>query len=184
MIKEKAWKIRNSTTCKHCGVEFMAIRQLILRGKGRFCSLRCSGLSRGRQSSVSLGTYRGVHAGYKRYRPEHVVIAERIIGKHLPDGAVVHHVNRNPVDNRPSNLVICENNSYHMHLHSRQRVVDAGCDPLTHKHCTMCKEIRPRSGFYKNHIRYDGLNQACNRCVSDAQKKRVRERAEKAIANG
>ncbi len=37
---------------------------------------------------------------------EHVLICERILGRKLPPGAEVHHVNGQPADNTLTNLVI------------------------------------------------------------------------------
>ena len=49
----------------------------------------------------------------------HIMAAEKAIGKKLPKGAEVHHVNGNPTDNRNDNLVICENHKYHSLIHMR-----------------------------------------------------------------
>lgn len=52
---------------------------------------------------------------------EHLHLAELALGKPLPAGAEVHHLNGKPWDNRPENLVICPNKEYHTLLHKRMR---------------------------------------------------------------
>jgi hypothetical protein len=56
------------------------------------------------------------------YVYEHTLVAEKALGKSLPFGAVVHHIDSNRQNNNPSNLVICQNHSYHRLLHCRMKV--------------------------------------------------------------
>lgn len=60
-------------------------------------------------------------AGKNNYVYEHVLVAEKALGRYLPDGVEVHHVNEIKHDNRGSNLVICEDQAYHRLLHKRMR---------------------------------------------------------------
>lgn len=87
-------------------------------------------------------------------RLDHIRIAERAIGKRLPKKAIVHHVDMNPTNNTPSNLVICQSAAYHKLLHLRIAAVTAGCNPDWRK-CRFCKEYDAPENLF---IRYSGVH--------------------------
>ena len=77
-------------------------------------------------------------ANSKGYVHEHTVVMETFLGKPLPSQAVIHHINGNRADNRLENLLPCEDNSYHMHLHGRQEAFRA-CGHATWRWCWYCQ---------------------------------------------
>lgn len=52
---------------------------------------------------------------------QHRLVVEKAMGKSLPPGAIIHHLNGDKSDNRPCNLVVCPSEAYHNLLHSRQK---------------------------------------------------------------
>jgi hypothetical protein len=102
--------------------------------------------------------------GYRRVIPadglyagqvvgEHVLVAAKALGRELPEGVEVHHVNEVKMDNRNRNLVICQDHAYHELLHARVRIVKAGGNPDTDRVCLICGPL-PTTQFAKGQRSY------------------------------
>lgn len=108
--------------------------------------------------------------------PQHVLVAEKAIGRFLPSKHPVHHHNRNRADNANTNLVICENHAYHLLLHKRARIVFAGGDPDVHKICSICKCMKLLTEFGSDNYNPDGVNNKCSRCENLAYEAKKNKR--------
>jgi len=117
-------------------------------------------------------------SGAGRYVRAAVLIAEKTLGKPLPIGAVVHHIDENPSNDSSNNLVICQDHLYHKFLHRRVRALRA-CGNINWIKCSICKKYDNPSNLYlyKTHGCTVGYH---NRCHADKEKNR-RHRNEKTI---
>ena len=79
------------------------------------------------------------HANSKGYVKNARVISENALGKSMPEGIEVHHVNGDKADDQHANLVICENHKYHALLHRRTRAFSA-CSDANWRKCVRCKK--------------------------------------------
>jgi hypothetical protein len=86
--------------------------------------------------TITKGGYVSLQrAGEFQY--EHIAIAERSMGKRLPAGAQVHHVDGNRANNAPGNLVVCPDQAYHRLLHRRTDALNA-CGNADYLICRFC----------------------------------------------
>ena len=104
----------------------------------------------------------------------HRVRAERALGKSLPPEAVVHHADGSKGDD--SQLVICQDQAYHLLLHARMSVVSRGGNPNTEKICHTCQVLQPKSAFCRNQSEGDGLNGQCRSCKAQYDREHPRSR--------
>lgn len=100
---------------------------------------------------------------------KHRLRAEQALGKPLPAGVEVHHVDGTKSTSSP--LVICQDRDYHKLLHVRTRVLRAGGNPNTDKICARCKNVKPFAAFRVSRHTGSGFAETCRECV----KQRYRE---------
>src|SRR5574343_1514983 len=70
------------------------------------------------------------------YVPEHILLAERALGKKLPHGASIHHMNGR-TDN--GSIIICQDFAYHMLIERRLRAY-RNCGNAEWRKCPFCKQ--------------------------------------------
>jgi hypothetical protein len=76
-------------------------------------------------------------ADSRGYVKEHILEVEKALGKFLPPGVEVHHVDEDKAHNRHANLVACQDHSYHSLLHVRRRALLA-CGHADWRQCYFC----------------------------------------------
>ena len=119
---------------------------------GKFCSRACRNkaypnkgrvgvkLYRERNPSWKGGSYIEPEKGYRMIRMpehprartngyvlEHILVAEKMLGRALKKGEVIHHLNHNRSDNRPENLKVYASHKEHWmehHYHDVQNARD------------------------------------------------------------
>ena len=74
---------------------------------------------------------------FHNYVKESVLVAEKVLKKYLPQKSVVHHINHIKTDNRPENLVICQDTNYHNALHHREIAFKESGNAYWYK-CSYC----------------------------------------------
>lgn len=138
----------------------------------RFINGHNSSLYKGSLSHNWKGGFSVDRLGYKIIRKiahpkahngyiyEHIFIAEKVLGKALPLGAVVHHIDGKTGNNKNSNLVICENNAYHLFLHQRQRAYK-NCGYPHWRKCNFCKEYDDPANLYLHPNQAMAYHKAC-----------------------
>lgn len=152
--------------CRQCGGAFLAPVHMLKARK--YCSRECYGKSR-------IIPYR------HKTRP-HVIVAERVMGKRLPITAVVHHLNENRRDNSRSNLIVCQDQAYHLFLHARARIFRAGGNPNTDKICGRCMQVKPKTDFHLAPNKGDGCRCYCKSCQSEIYHERRKENGSSCVA--
>ena len=102
------------------------------------------------------------HANSRGYVKEHILLVEDAIGKRLPPGAVIHHVDGNRANNADGNLVVCQDQAYHFLLHRRMDALKA-CGNANWMRCKYCSSFDDPSNLYVYPDGRKAMHLACGR---------------------
>ena len=123
--------------------------------------------SRPKGSGQIFHGYKLITVDNKQVR-EHRVIMEKFLGRKLkpfPD-EVVHHINKNKLDNRIENLKLTSQR-LHISNHFRKHFIKDNS-----KVCSKCKTLKPIDRFYKQKGCIDNLKSHCKDCENIYRKQR------------
>ena len=115
----------------------------------------------GEVDGMSAPDYKRVYHD-RQMRLEHRIRAERALGRPLPPGAQVHHLDGTKQEGAP--IAICQDASYHKLLHVRMKIRAAGGDPDLDHWCSRCQQPLPRTEFGRSVHQHRQLDFYCRAC--------------------
>lgn len=98
---------------------------------------------------------------------KHILLAEKVLGKYLPEGVEIHHY-EDIKDN--SKIVICQDKKYHCLLHIRTRAYKS-CGNVNYRKCQFCKEYDDPKNMY---VKQKRAGWSCwhRECINEYNRKR------------
>jgi hypothetical protein len=118
-----------------------------------------NGICRGVNRYTEIRLHEHPRAKPNGYINEHIWLAEKALGRALPKGTEVHHVNGSK-DGGP--LVICQDRAYHSLLHRRTRALKA-CGHANWRKCWFCGQWDAPENLYIRPNRSEGFHRKCHK---------------------
>lgn len=112
---------------------------------------------RGWINGVSIRRMNHPDATVNGYVPEHRLVMEKLIGRRLRSDEIVHHIDLDPSNNSPENLLLIESHSMHGLLHTYfqyalvQLLSREDLKKLTNDLLNMALENKPKRKHHKHH---------------------------------
>lgn len=92
---------------------------------------------------------------------KHVLIAEKVLGKKLPNKALVHHIDGDVRNYKNNNLIICQDDSFHRLIHMRTEALKA-CGNPNYRKCCFCGKWDSLDNLTKLRGRAACYHKSCN----------------------
>ena len=80
------------------------------------------GIGKGGDNVNYVVSPRNAYDDNRQFVREHVIVAEKMLGRRLCNGEVVHHIDQNKSNNSPSNLMVFASNADHSAFHKGARI--------------------------------------------------------------
>ncbi|SRR5258706_4115367 len=108
---------------------------------------------------------------------QHILVAEQALGRPLPKGALVYHIDGNKGNNAPKNLIVCPDLMYYKLLCKRQKAFEV-CGNYNYHRCRYCKQYDDPINMYAPSVpKRSSYHQEC--MLNFYREKRAKKKQEK-----
>ena len=118
VFKKQSWEVHEHNFCCFDHFRHFASERMTAMNE-ELNPTRMNYSTRAKLRAARLGSGDGVSYSKEYGRHTHRVEMERILGRKLKPGEVVHHIDGNKRNNDPDNLMIMENQAEHARLHAK-----------------------------------------------------------------